>query len=240
MVQEARESVEHTQSSSENTQQPQSESSRRKPALLPWFIAISGFLTAVAAVLTSIGAPEIFSNLAESIGLRSSPEESQIEVLEQTEHIKVEFIVQGEDKQPIKDVEVQFRFAGAPEPKLTNTHGYVDISIPDRDDIDIVLTKEGFEIIDRTINLKVDPENIKIITLKKEPSVPQPPTKETIPVLQSPEISSPPSSPEIENIKPLTKDNEKTKHQVTAPTETQENKPLIEVQLPSPSPTEFP
>ena len=127
--------------------------------------------------------------------------------------------MQGEDKQPIEGVEVRFKFSGAPESRSTNSDGYVDISIPARDDIDIVLTKEGFETIDRTINTAVDVPNIRTITLKKSP----PP----------PVISQPPSPPEIGNTKLFTKDNEQTKHQVTAPTETQENKDLFKPVKPS-------
>ena len=95
--------------------------------------------------------------------------------------VEVKFIVQGEGKKPIEGVEVQFIFDGAPETKFTNTDGYVRIEIPSRKDIDVVLSKEGFKTIDRTINLQGERERTRILILKKSSLSSNPPTPPTVP-----------------------------------------------------------
>jgi hypothetical protein len=80
---------------------------------------------------------------------------------------EVKFIVVGKDKQPIEGAKIQFISDGAPEIRLTNTDGYVRIKIPSREDINIILSKEGFETIDKIINLRVDSLRTRTFTLEK-------------------------------------------------------------------------
>ena len=82
--------------------------------------------------------------------------------------VEVEFIVQGKDNQPIEGAKIQFIFKGPPEIRFTNTDGYVRINIPSRDDIDITLSKEGFETINKTINLKADPSRTRTFILEQK------------------------------------------------------------------------
>lgn len=79
------------------------------------------------------------------------------QVIEESESVEVEFNIYSKDtNDPLERVEVQFIFDGAPAPRFTNSDGYVRIEIPKRDDIDIVIKKEGFKDLNRTINLKAD------------------------------------------------------------------------------------
>jgi hypothetical protein len=80
--------------------------------------------------------------------------------------VPVELIIRTKDGKPIEGVEIQFISKGAPASKLTNTDGYVSLKIPSRSDIDIVLRKEGFKPIKKTINLTTDPDRTKTIEIE--------------------------------------------------------------------------
>jgi hypothetical protein len=82
------------------------------------------------------------------------------------ELIEVQLLVETAESQPISNVEVRFTTKGAPDTKYTNTSGYAQIKIPSRDDVDITLTKEGYETLTETINLKTDPDRNKKFRLK--------------------------------------------------------------------------
>jgi hypothetical protein len=82
------------------------------------------------------------------------------------ELIEVQLLVETEESQPIPDVEVRFVTKGSPDKKYTNSSGYAQIKIPSRDDVDIVLTKKGYETLTETINLKNDPDRNKKFRLK--------------------------------------------------------------------------
>lgn len=110
------------------------------------FLAI--FLSAVMLTLGFSNRDFIFSILDDSSNV-------PVEVVADT--IEVEFLIYSkDDNEPIERAEVQFIFDGAPEPRLTNSDGYVKIEIPSRDDVDVVIKKEGFEDLNRTINLSAD------------------------------------------------------------------------------------
>lgn len=81
--------------------------------------------------------------------------------------INVKFIVLTEEKNPVEGVKVQFIFDDAPEPRLTNTDGYVDIKVPKRNDIRVILKKDGYKDIDREINLKADPQETVTYYMEK-------------------------------------------------------------------------
>ncbi|QHG17654.1 TIR domain-containing protein [Nostoc sp. ATCC 53789] len=86
----------------------------------------------------------------------------------QKEMIKVQLIVQTEDSAPISDVEIQFISQGAPSTAFTKSNGYAQIEIPSRDDVDIVLSKKGYEVLTETINISTDPNRTKSFRLKKK------------------------------------------------------------------------
>lgn len=86
------------------------------------------------------------------------------------ESIQVEFVVQTEQKQPIEGAKIQFIFDGAPEPRLTDSNGYVRVEIPQRYDIDVVITKEGFKTLSQTMNLKADTNRTRVYQLETDKS----------------------------------------------------------------------
>ncbi|NEP09474.1 MAG: hypothetical protein F6K14_04425 [Symploca sp. SIO2C1] len=90
--------------------------------------------------------------------------------------IQVDFVVQTEQKQPVEGAKIQFIFDGAPEPRWTNDLGYARVEIPQRDDIDIVITKKGFKTLSQTMNLKADTERTRIYQLEADNSSSNQPT----------------------------------------------------------------
>jgi hypothetical protein len=67
--------------------------------------------------------------------------------------MKVEFNVYTVDYQPIELVEVRFISSGAPTSRYTDSNGYVDINIPRRDDIEVILSKSGLRTKRLILNL---------------------------------------------------------------------------------------
>ena len=85
----------------------------------------------------------------------------------QNEMVEVQLLVQREDGQPIANVEIQVVSQGAPTTIYTNSSGYARLKIPSRDDVDILLRKEGYEVRTETVNLSTDPDRNKSFRLKK-------------------------------------------------------------------------
>lgn len=83
--------------------------------------------------------------------------------------IEVKFLIYSkEGNEPLERASVQFIFDGAPAPRLTNSDGYVRIEILDRNDVDVVIKKDGFIDINRTINLSVDQNRTVTYYLEKD------------------------------------------------------------------------
>lgn len=89
------------------------------------------------------------------------------------ERIEVKFEVRTEEENPIKDVRVQFTFNNAPEVKYTDSLGFVTINIPARKDIEITLSKKGFETYRRILNLEAEPDRTRIIRLLQKENLEQ-------------------------------------------------------------------
>lgn len=86
-----------------------------------------------------------------------------------TELVKVDIIVESDVNQPLENVEVRFVSKGSPEVRKTNTDGFTQIEIPVRDDIEITLSKEGFQTSRHTMNLNNDPNRTRKIQTLIEP-----------------------------------------------------------------------
>ncbi|NJP08343.1 MAG: hypothetical protein HC866_01785 [Leptolyngbyaceae cyanobacterium RU_5_1] len=109
---------------------------------------------AVALITVALTTPEIKCLFWQS---NSCPEEL----------VDVDLIVETEESQPLKGAKVQFKFKGAPEPRETDSSGYVTIQIPNRDDVTVTLSKEGFQTENYVINLKNDPKRTRTFPLKR-------------------------------------------------------------------------
>ena len=116
------------------------------------------------------------------------------------EFVDIKLIIETEDSQSLEGVEVQFiNKNGAPEVKMTNSDGFVQIKIPITGDIDIKLSKAGFQTLTRTVNLGVDPDRTKKYQLKKLTATIPNPINTTSP----PQIPSPtPTPPQDSSVEP--------------------------------------
>lgn len=85
-----------------------------------------------------------------------------------TELVNVDIIVESDIASPLDNVEVRFVSKGSPEIRRTNTDGFTQIEIPARDDIEITLSREGFEPARHTLNLKNDPNRTRTYYLKPQ------------------------------------------------------------------------
>jgi hypothetical protein len=122
---------------------------------------ILGTGIALATLVASVSIPEFRCFL----GLKS--ESCPIK----DELVNVKLIVETEDGKSLEGVEVSFlSINGAPEIKTTNSDGYVQIRIPSTVDIDVKLSKEGFQTLTRTINLGTEPDKTKTYRLKNSVS----------------------------------------------------------------------
>jgi len=113
----------------------------------------------ITAMILGVKNPDIIARLNQS----TTSEET-------IKYKEVKLIVLGEDNQPVEKVQVQFILDSAPERRLTNSDGYAGINIPIRNDINVILSKEGFQTINTTINLQVDESRTRTYTLEKEKS----------------------------------------------------------------------
>ncbi|WP_353932387.1 hypothetical protein WJM97_07345 [Okeanomitos corallinicola TIOX110] len=96
--------------------------------------------------------------------------------------VNIKLIIETEQSQPLEGVKVYFiNNNGAPEIKNTNSDGYVDIRIPSTEAINIKLSKPGFETLNRTINLGIEPETTKQYKLKQTINLPTEPTDNQTP-----------------------------------------------------------
>ncbi len=117
-------------------------------------------ITSFTLVLVS-GCTPFMSNILESILPKSSPEP-----------IEVKLIVKTEQGEVIEGAKIQFTFDGPPETRWTNNEGYARVEIPQRDDIDVDITKEGFKTSNQTMNLKADPRRTRTYRLEEEEKSP--------------------------------------------------------------------
>lgn len=77
-------------------------------------------------------------------------------------------VINRETSQPIENVTVQIIFDGPPVQKMTNRSGYFEISIPVRETVEVILTKQGFKTARESIGLEVDPDNTILLYLDPE------------------------------------------------------------------------
>jgi uncharacterized protein YjbI with pentapeptide repeats len=100
--------------------------------------------------------------------LTSQNNSDELSQVDSDELMEVDFIVQTEKNKPIEGAKIQFIFDGAPEPRWTDSNGYVRVEIPQRDDIDIVITKDKFKTRSQTVNLEADSNRTRVYQLESE------------------------------------------------------------------------
>ena len=122
---------------------------------LPWW-AKSAF--AFLFIVVGISASDL---LSKNPGLLSSLTKQSVST-----PLQISRTVYNRQNQPIKDVNVQVIFDGPPVQLMTDRNGYFQLEIPaGKKRLQVILTKENFEIAREEINLEADPNFNKIIYL---------------------------------------------------------------------------
>ena len=122
---------------------------------LPWW-AKSAF--AFLFIVVGISVSDL---LSKNPGLLSSLTKQSVST-----PLQISRTVYNRQNQPIKDVNVQVIFDGPPVQLMTDRNGYFQLEIPaGKKRLQVILTKENFEIAREEINLEADPNFNKIIYL---------------------------------------------------------------------------
>ena len=130
-----------------------------------FWTTLPGLLTALATLVTAIAG--FLAIMDRESPIVNSPESPPPQTSNLTE---VKFNLYTQDYQPIEFAEVQFVFDGAPVSKYTDRNGYVNVEIPKRKDIEVILRKDGFETRRQILNLQADPYRTITIYLQRIPA----------------------------------------------------------------------
>ncbi|MDC0834037.1 COR domain-containing protein [Geitlerinema sp. CS-897] len=68
------------------------------------------------------------------------------------------YVYTAEENEPLPGVDVRFLAPGGAIGDRTNSDGFVKLTVPQSEDIEIELRKDGFKPIDKQVNLVIDPE----------------------------------------------------------------------------------
>lgn len=109
-------------------------------------------------------------------GLREFPELTKLAVGQQETASKevepkladVRIVTETEEGEPIKGVSVRFSYKGSPTERITTDDGYAPIKIPSTEDVEVTISKEGYETRKHIINLKNDPGGNRTFQLKRK------------------------------------------------------------------------
>lgn len=109
-------------------------------------------------------------------GLREFPELTKLAVGQQETASKevelkladVRIVTETEEGKPIKGVSVRFSYKGSPTERITTDDGYAQIKIPSTEDVEVTISKEGYETRKHIINLKNDPGANRTFQLKRK------------------------------------------------------------------------
>ncbi|MEP0753067.1 carboxypeptidase-like regulatory domain-containing protein [Trichocoleus sp. Lan] len=109
-------------------------------------------------------------------GLREFPELTKLAVGQQETASKevepkladVRIVTETEEGKPIKGASISFSYRGSPTERITTDDGYAQIKIPSTEDIEVTLSKEGYETKKHIINLKNDSGENRTFQLKRK------------------------------------------------------------------------
>ncbi len=132
----------------------------------------SGIFASLVTIIAFFISKDFRCSVSSLLGLESS--------ICTQRYINVDFIVQTKEREPIPGATVTFIFKGAPENRITDSNGYVKNNIPLRENVEIIITKEGYITLPTTLNLDPQRDDKPVVyQLKKK----------------SDQSSSPPSQP---------------------------------------------
>jgi IMP dehydrogenase/GMP reductase len=109
-------------------------------------------------------------------GLREFPELTKLAVGQQETASKelepkladVRIVTETEEGKPIKGASIRFSYRGSPTERITTDDGYAQIKIPSTEDVEVTLSKEGYETKKHIINLKNDSGENRTFQLKRK------------------------------------------------------------------------
>lgn len=78
----------------------------------------------------------------------------------------VNILVRTRESQPVADVKVEIISKGPPTSKTTDSNGYVEIQLPSRETVEIILSKPDYENAKYIINLATDPNTTRTLHIK--------------------------------------------------------------------------
>jgi hypothetical protein len=117
-------------------------------------------------------------------GLREFPELTKLAVGQQETASKevgpkladVRIVTETEEGKPIKGVSIRFSYRGSPTERITTDDGYAQIKLPSTEDVEVTISKEGYETKKHIINLKNDPDENRTFQLKRTQTKPNSPS----------------------------------------------------------------
>jgi hypothetical protein len=138
------------------------------PALLQAFLNLPNWAKALFAFIGIVGLIAGYETLQSN----SNPAKELISQGSKSPDLKdVNIIVRTKESQPEANVKVEIISKGPPTSKTTDSNGYVEIQIPSRETVEIILSKPGYEDAKYLINLATDPNTTKTLYIK--PVAPQ-------------------------------------------------------------------
>ncbi|MBW4546323.1 MAG: carboxypeptidase-like regulatory domain-containing protein [Symplocastrum torsivum CPER-KK1] len=125
--------------------------------LIRILIGIVALALAVAGLREFPELTKLASGQQETASKEAEPELTDVRIVTETEEGK-----------PVKGASVRFSYRGSPTERITTDDGYVQIKIPSTEDVEITLSKEGYETRKHIINLKNDPGENRTFLLKRK------------------------------------------------------------------------
>ncbi len=122
---------------------------------------------AILALALSVAGLRAFPELSK---LLSAPEKTVSVKSEKVESklTDVRIVTETEEGTPLKGVSVRFSYRGSPTEKITTDDGYTQIKIPTTEDVEVTLSRGGYETRKHIINLKNDPGENRTYQMKKK------------------------------------------------------------------------
>ncbi|MEM6503344.1 MAG: hypothetical protein AAF685_16100, partial [Cyanobacteria bacterium P01_C01_bin.89] len=150
----------------------------RQNGLLDFFLWISNSdikseSTHLKLLIVFLAAILVFVVFGGEISIKISDLVNQITTVEQSKEIdslktttQEIYVYDASTQKPLSGVDVRFLTPGGIIANRTNSDGFIELTVPKSEDIDIGLSKDGYETQKKKLNLITDAERRKIYYLK--------------------------------------------------------------------------
>ncbi|MBD1899146.1 carboxypeptidase-like regulatory domain-containing protein [Trichocoleus sp. DQ-A3] len=130
-----------------------------------WDVWIKVFLGVVALAVTVAGLREFPELTKLTVGQQETASKEVEPKL-----VDVRIVTETEEGKPIKGASIRFSYRGSPTERITTDDGYAQIKMPSTEDVEVTLSKEGYETKKHIINLKNDSGENRTFQLKRKQS----------------------------------------------------------------------